>query len=132
MKSQKIWLDITVDNFVYLLNQFYMKQFTLDYLQFYNTKTEPKVSGVWSSKQVNQPCFQRHDVSKYGFLYELVESMRKNMTVKFVSSYEYEGVVYFNAIWDKLARTDFCNGNTQEELQTNAVPVAMIHTSQPV
>ena len=30
--------------------------------------------------------------------------MKKNMTVKFVSSYEYEGVVYYNAVWDKDKR----------------------------
>ena len=81
-----------------------MQKLSLDYLQFYCTKSEPKVGGVWSSRKTNKPCFQRHDVSKYGFLYELRESLKQNRTVKFVSSYQYEGVVYFNAIWNRGTR----------------------------
>ena len=81
-----------------------MKKLSLDYLQFYSTKDEPKVGGVWSARKTTKPCFQRHDVSRYGFLYELRESLKKNMTVRFVSSYQYEGVIYFNAIWNRDKR----------------------------
>ena len=81
-----------------------MQKLSLDHLQFYTTKTEPKVGGVWSARRTYKPCFQRHDVSKYGFLYELQESLKLNRPVKFVSSYQYEGVVYFNAIWNSDLR----------------------------
>ena len=43
-------------------------------------------------------------MSKYGFLYELRESLKLNRPVKFISSYQYEGVVYFNAIWNSDIR----------------------------
>ena len=75
----------------------------LSYIQFYSMSASPAISAVWTKKTYRN-LFQRHDVTKYGFLLELRESMQCNRPVLFVSAYEYEGVVYFATIWDVLVR----------------------------
>ncbi|KAK3598821.1 hypothetical protein CHS0354_007425 [Potamilus streckersoni] len=94
------WLNITVENFLYELNRQTKQNHGLIYVKFYTGKDLPKVSAVWSSND-NSVVLQRHDVSRYGFLYEMKESMRKNVLVKFVNSYMDDGIVYFAAVWEK-------------------------------
>lgn len=81
------------------------KKFRLVYIQFYGTGDHPEISAVWTKTSAISNVFQRHDVSKYGFLYELTSTMRSNREVSFISAYENEGVVNFAAIWECCVRT---------------------------
>lgn len=79
----------------------------LRYIQFYTTDDMPKISAVWHmciSHGKENNFFQRHDVTKYGFLYELGESMKTNRPVSFITTYQHEDVTYFAAIWETVLR----------------------------
>ena len=103
--NSEIWLDVNMEDFMEKLASCINKKLLLRYLQFYTTNDMPKISAVWQPIQTMKNVFQRHDVTKYGFLYELGESMKCNRPVTFLSAYRYEDVTYFVAVWETFLRT---------------------------
>ncbi|WAR09018.1 hypothetical protein MAR_018976 [Mya arenaria] len=99
------WLELPIQNYVEDLQIKIENYGRLEYLQFYTTDDMPEISAVWKTSTSILNVFQRHDVTLYGFLFELRESMIHNRYVLFVSAYEYEGVVYFSTIWSCSTRT---------------------------
>ncbi|XP_045196482.2 uncharacterized protein LOC123551538 isoform X2 [Mercenaria mercenaria] len=100
----EIWLDLSMEDFVTKLANCIEGKLLLNYLQFYTTEDMPKISAVWHPTNVTNNVFQRHDVTKYGFLFELGESMKCNRPVSFISAYRYEDVTYFVAVWETDVR----------------------------
>ncbi|XP_029635018.1 uncharacterized protein LOC115210556 isoform X1 [Octopus sinensis] len=95
------WLGITLDNFVFELKKQINNKLTLIYVKFFNNGDNSFVSAIWNSKQ-EKNYWQRHSVSRYGFLYEVRKASAKNLHVDYVSSYVEDGVVYFAAFWPSL------------------------------
>lgn len=76
----------------------------MNYLKFYTTEGALKISAVWHQGYEQKNLFQRYDVTKYGFLFELGESLKCNRPVSFISAYRYEDVTYFVAVWQVEVR----------------------------
>lgn len=106
-KSSRVWRGLSMEDFIARLATEISSGYNLRYIQFYTTDDMPRISAVWhksvDGKKRNN-CFQRHDVSKYGFLYELGESLKCNRPVSFVNAYRHEDVTYFAAIWETKVR----------------------------
>lgn len=96
---------------------------TLAYIQFYRKGDEPCISAVWHKKKFHN-VFQRHDVTKYGFLFELRETLQSNRKVLFVSAYENEGVVYFSTLWDTNLRTGHQTSNSEVVNNRSSIPTS--------
>lgn len=96
---------------------------TLAYIQFYRKGDEPCISAVWHKKKFHN-VFQRHDVTKYGFLFELRVTLQSNRKVLFVSAYEYEGVVYFATLWDTNLRTGHQTSNSEVVNNRSTIPAS--------
>ena len=88
------------------------QQYSLDYLQFYTLDGRVHVSAVWTKKNITRSAFQRHivyqryNVSKFGLMFEIKESLKKNQPVKCLCSYTDEDVKYFVCIWGRYNRTN--------------------------
>lgn len=73
---------------------------TLSYIRAYQVKGKPRFSVVWTNQNA---CLSgtKHDVSKYGFLFELEEAAKKNFYAQCISCYVNEDVLNFVASWYK-------------------------------
>ncbi|CAH3121427.1 unnamed protein product [Pocillopora meandrina] len=72
----------------------------LSYAKAYNVKGQPRFSVIWTNEKA-EISGTRHNVSKYGFLFELREAAKKNFYAKCVSCYNNEDVLNFLASWNK-------------------------------
>ncbi|XP_060067712.1 uncharacterized protein LOC132547921 [Ylistrum balloti] len=92
------WLQITPDNFVYELGKkLSLHTFGLVYVKFYTDGDLPSVSMILTTEKPSV-CLQRHDVSRFGFLYELHRSA--DVPVQFLCGYRSEGILNFAAVWE--------------------------------
>lgn len=73
---------------------------TLSYVRAYHVKGKPRFSVIWTN-QIARLSGTRHNVSKYGFLFELVEAAKKNFYAQCISCYISEDVLNFVASWSK-------------------------------
>lgn len=72
----------------------------LSYAKAYHVKGQPRFSVIWTNEKA-EISGTRHNVSKYGFLFELKEAAKKNFYAKCVSCYNNEDVLNFLASWNK-------------------------------
>lgn len=72
---------------------------TLSYVRAYHVKGKPRFSVVWTN-QIARLSGTRHNVSKYGFLFELEEAAKKNFYAQCISCYVSEDVLNFIASWN--------------------------------
>ena len=72
----------------------------LSYAKAYHVKGQPRFSVIWTNEKA-EISGTRHNVSKYGFLFELREAAKKNFYAKCVSCYNNEDVLNFLASWNK-------------------------------
>lgn len=73
---------------------------TLSYVRAYHVKGKPRFSVIWTN-QIARLSGTRHNVSKYGFLFELEEAAKKNFFAQCISCYISEDVLNFVASWSK-------------------------------
>lgn len=73
---------------------------TLSYVRAYHVKGKPRFSVIWTN-QIARLSGTRHNVSKYGFLFELEEAAKKNFYAQCISCYISEDVLNFVASWSK-------------------------------
>ena len=92
------WTAITVDNFLFEFNKQIKNNLSLAYIKFFNDGENPLVSAIWNSR-TKCNYWQRHGVSRYGFLYEVRQCAIKNQYLDYVSAYLEDGVVNFAAFW---------------------------------
>ena len=92
------WLQLTMENFVFELGKNSVKNLAPIYVNCFTVKDEPYVSAIWFPGQ-HKTYFQRHDVSIYGFLYELFETAKDNIYAEKMCGYYNEGVLNFLAVW---------------------------------
>lgn len=115
------WTGLAIEQYFKCLSRCIEDGKKLNYIQFYSTPETPVVSAVWHGyRSINNNVFQRHDVTKYGFLFELRESMQCNRPVLFISAYEHEGVVYFSTIWGEKIRETVSGKRKNGNLATSA------------
>ncbi|XP_033740833.1 uncharacterized protein LOC117327774 [Pecten maximus] len=92
------WLQITPDNFVYELSKkLSLGTFGLAYVKFYTDGDLPSVSMILTTEEPLL-CHQRHDVSRFGFLYELHQSA--DVPIQFLCGYKSEDILNFAAVWE--------------------------------
>ncbi|XP_069129619.1 uncharacterized protein [Argopecten irradians] len=97
------WLQITPENFVYELSKkLSLGMFSLEFVKFYSDGDLPSVSMILTTEKPSL-CQQRHDVSRFGFLYELHQSA--NVPVQFLCGYMSEGILNYSAIWEASQNT---------------------------
>ena len=73
---------------------------TLSYVRAYHVKGKPRFSVIWTN-QIPGLSGTRHNVSKYGFLFELEEAAKKNFCAQCISCYINEDVRNFVVSWNK-------------------------------
>lgn len=73
---------------------------TLSYVRAYHVKGKPRFSVIWTNQFVGLSG-TRHNVSKYGFLFELEEAAKKNFYAQCISCYINEDVLNFVVSWNK-------------------------------
>lgn len=73
---------------------------TLSYVRAYHVKGKPRFSVIWTN-QIPGLSGTRHNVSKYGFLFELEEAAKKNFYAQCISCYINEDVRNFVVSWNK-------------------------------
>lgn len=73
---------------------------TLSYVRAYHVKGKPRFSVIWTN-QIARLSGTRHNVSKYGFLFELEGAAKKNFFAQCISCYISEDVLNFVASWSK-------------------------------
>ncbi|XP_078373081.1 uncharacterized protein LOC144656716 isoform X2 [Oculina patagonica] len=73
---------------------------TLTYVRAYHVKGKPRFSVIWTN-QIAGLSGTRHNVSKYGFLFELEETAKKNFYAQCISCYMNEDVLNFVVSWNK-------------------------------
>ncbi|XP_021344512.1 uncharacterized protein LOC110444462 [Mizuhopecten yessoensis] len=96
------WLQVTPDNFVYELGKkLSLGLYGLVYVKFYTDGDLPSVSMVLTSEKPSL-CLQRHDVSRFGFLYELHQSA--DVPIQFLCGYKSEGILNFASVWEVLKK----------------------------
>ena len=94
------WLQIRLENFVFELGRNMTKGLILTHVNCFPVNDESYVSCVWVPGDRKQ-YLQRHDVSIYGFLYELQESVNNNVRLENVCSYYSDDILNFLAIWSQ-------------------------------
>ncbi|XP_052086879.1 uncharacterized protein LOC127724072 isoform X2 [Mytilus californianus] len=94
------WLQITMENFVFELGKNSRKNLAPVYVNCFSIGGEPFVSAIWIPGEKKQ-YLQRHDVSIYGFLYELQESVKNQVSLEKICSYYNDGVLNFLAVWSQ-------------------------------
>ncbi|XP_076076705.1 uncharacterized protein LOC143047533 isoform X2 [Mytilus galloprovincialis] len=94
------WLQITMENFVFELGKNSSKNLAPAYVNCFSIGGDPFVSAIWIPGEKKQ-YLQRHDVSIYGFLYELQESVNSQVYLEKVCSYYNDGVLNFLAVWSQ-------------------------------
>ena len=82
------WAGLPVASYLPRLSAMITARQQLLYHQFHSTDGDPVVSGVWRPSARRENVYQRHDVSRYGFLIELHETLLEDREVRmFVASY---------------------------------------------
>ena len=92
--------DIKPDHYQFEFNRQAKQGGQLSYIRAYQVKGQPRFSAIWTNQRSSLSA-TRHNVSKYGFLFELEEAAKKNVYAQCVSSYVNEGVLNFVASWSK-------------------------------
>lgn len=92
------WTAITVDNFLFELNKHIKNNLSLAYVKFFNNEENALVSAIWNS-WTKSNYWQRHGVSRYGFLYEVRKCAAKNQRMDYLNAYIDDGVINFAAFW---------------------------------
>lgn len=92
--------DIKSDHYQFEFNRQAKQGGQLSYIRAYQVKGQPRFSAIWTNQRSSLSA-TRHNVSKYGFLFELEEAAKKNVYAQCVSSYVNEGVLNFVASWSK-------------------------------
>ena len=92
--------DIKPDHYQFEFNRQAKQGEQLSYIRAYQVKGQPRFSAIWTNQRSSLSA-TRHNVSKYGFLFELEEAAKKNVYAQCVSSYVNEGVLNFVASWNK-------------------------------
>lgn len=72
----------------------------LSYVRAYHVKGQPRFSVIWTNQKAGLSG-TRHNVSKYGFLFELGEAAKNNFYAQCISCYINEDVLNFLASWNK-------------------------------
>lgn len=92
--------DLKPDYYQFEFNRQAKHTGTLSYIRAYHVKGQPRFSAIWTNRNA-ELSGTRHNVSKYGFMYELEEAARNNFYAQCISCYENEGVLNFVASWRK-------------------------------
>lgn len=92
--------DLKPDYYQFEFNRHAKQGGTLSYLRAYHVKGQPRFSAIWTNQDA-ELSGTRHNVSKYGFLFELGEAAQNNFYAQCISSYMWEDVVNFAASWMK-------------------------------
>ncbi|XP_068699047.1 uncharacterized protein [Montipora foliosa] len=92
--------DLKPDYYLFEFNKQAKQGATLSYVRAYHVKGQPRFSVIWTNR-IAELSGTRHNVSKYGFLFELGEAAKNDFYVRCISCYLNEGVVNFVASWMK-------------------------------
>ncbi|KAL4232640.1 hypothetical protein ACF0H5_007329 [Mactra antiquata] len=107
--QQTIFLhNISMETFPELMAQKVEQGFYLEDFHVYATADGPHFCGVWKKGDIaynlENNVYLRHGVSRYGFLFEMQESLADNLPVKFVEAYMEEDVINFATVWNTEPR----------------------------
>ena len=92
--------DLKPDNYQFEFNRQAKQGGTLSYVRAYHVKGQPRFSVIWTNRSA-ELSGTRHNVSKYGFLFELGEAAKNNFYAQCISCYVNEDVLNFVASWNK-------------------------------
>lgn len=92
--------DHKPDYYLFEFNKQAKQGATLSYVRAYHVKGQPRFSVIWTNR-IAELSGTRHNVSKYGFLFELGEAAKNDFYARCISCYLNEGVVNFVASWMK-------------------------------
>lgn len=92
--------DLKPDYYQFEFHRQAKQGMTLSYVRAYHVKGKPRFSVVWTN-EIARLSGTRHNVSKYGFLFELAEAAKKNFYAQCISCYVNEDVLNFVASWSK-------------------------------
>lgn len=92
--------DLKPDYYQFEFNRQAKQGGTLSYIRAYHVKGQPRFSVIWTNQNA-ELSGTRHNVSKYGFLFELSEAAKKNFCAQCISCYLNEDVLNFVASWSK-------------------------------
>ena len=92
--------DLKPDYYQFEFNRQAKQGGTLSYIRAYQVKGQPRFSVIWTNQNAELSA-TRHNVSKYGFLFELGEAAKKNFYAQCISGYVNEYVLNFVASWNK-------------------------------
>lgn len=92
--------DLKPDYYQFEFNRQAKQGGTLSYIRAYHVKGKPRFSVIWTNQNAELSA-TRHNVSKYGFLFELGEAAKKNFYAQCISCYVNEDVLNFVASWKK-------------------------------
>lgn len=92
--------DLKPDYYQFEFHRQAKEGLVLSYAKAYHVKGQPRFSVIWTNEKA-EISRTRHNVSKYGFLFEMREAAKKNCYAKCVSCYNNEDVLNFLASWNK-------------------------------